>query len=122
VTAVREPIADEEPLVERAADLAESWLGSDQTVLDLAVETFKNLARTEATLEAVQARLSALEEKAAGGVNLADAYKGVWLPQSFGRGTLVTHDSGLWLAMRDAAPADTPGETPNWKLVVRRPK
>lgn len=48
---------------------------------------------------------------------LADSYKGTHLPGHYERGSLVTHRGGLWLCV--AAGDGTPGNSANWKLIVK---
>jgi hypothetical protein len=50
--------------------------------------------------------------------SLADAYKGIHLKNGeYSRSDLVTHDGGLWLALADTK--ESPGQSTDWKLVVK---
>jgi len=48
---------------------------------------------------------------------LADAYRGIWIPNPYERGAIVTHKGGLWLAVQGGD--GRPGESATWKLIVK---
>lgn len=58
--------------------------------------------------------------KAAPPPTLSDSYRGVWAPATvYVRGSVITRDGGLWLAMSDtgAKPGD---DASGWVLIVKR--
>jgi len=65
----------------------------------------------------LKARIAELESRAATGVE----YRGVFEASAqYPRGSLVTRNGSLWLALTDAAPATPPGLNPSvWKLIVK---
>ena len=51
--------------------------------------------------------------------NLADTYQGVYKPgETYTRGVLTTWGGSLWLALAETT--KKPGETPDWRLVVKK--
>ena len=65
-------------------------------------------------------RLSALEAEVT--TLRTMGYAGVFqraLASEYHRNVLVTHDGGLWCALKDA-PSGTPGTGPDWQLCVKR--
>lgn len=79
-------------------------------------EFFEN--RTAPILARIAALEKTAEELKAGGPNLADAFKGSWMPGDYRRGHLVTMGGSLWLALADSA--EKPGTGANWKMVTKR--
>jgi hypothetical protein len=86
----------------------------------LAVVVREELAARDARLLAHEARISVLEEqlRAGGAKSLLDCYKGVWRTGStYVRGSLATHQGGLWFATKDTE--DRPGASSHWVLAVK---
>lgn len=71
-------------------------------------------ASTAAKLRVLSARVEQLE---AGGVR----YAGIWQRAlSYPKGTVVTSDGGMWVALRDTSEGEKPGEAPNaWQLAAK---
>ena len=69
----------------------------------------------------IEALEQALEAQKAAGPNLADAFRGGWMPGSvYARGSLTVHDGSLWLALVDSD--QKPGATDAWRLVTKKGK
>jgi hypothetical protein len=81
------------------------------------VETF---ARADRIVE-LENEVAALKRKSVAApdvVTLADCHVGVHRPGlEAKRGQLCTHHGGCWLCLNDTA--GTPGESPDWKLIVK---
>jgi hypothetical protein len=56
-------------------------------------------------------------ELKAGGPNIADCYRGVWMYGSYKRGSLVTHSGSIFLALKDTD--EKPATSDAWKLIVK---
>jgi hypothetical protein len=70
---------------------------------------------TEAEVDAkIEARMADIQVR-----TFADIYKGVYKPgESYTRSNVTTWGGSLWLALSDTR--SKPGETPDWKLVVKK--
>jgi hypothetical protein len=65
------------------------------------------------------ARIDALEKAAAAGPNLADVFKGTWMPGTvYSRGSLSVWDGCLWLSLVDSN--QKPGTTADWKMITKK--
>ena len=70
-------------------------------------------------IEPLRKRIAELEQAQAR--TLADAYQGAHLAgREYSRGQLVTHHGGLWLALESGT--DKPGDSGQWKLIVKGPR
>ncbi|GEP61044.1 hypothetical protein [Reyranella soli] len=85
----------------------------EQTMAALA----KPLIAHEEQLDALAKEVAEL--RAAQTKTLADSFRGTWIAGTvFARGSLVTHDGSLFLAMVDGS--EKPGTSSEWKLVTKR--
>lgn len=71
-------------------------------------------AATGAKLSALSARIEELE---AGGVR----YAGTWQrAMAYRKGSVVTSDGGMWVALRDTSEGEKPGDAPDaWQLAAK---
>lgn len=71
---------------------------------------------------ATREEIMAIVEERAADINVrtfADVYQGVYEPNKlYARGVLATWGGSLWLALAETQAK--PGESPNWKLVVKK--
>lgn len=74
----------------------------------------RNLSSVVARLNSIELRLAELES---GGVRFA----GVWQRAlRYGKGSTVTADGALWIALKDTSAGEKPGEVPAaWQLCVK---
>lgn len=70
----------------------------------------KRIKELEKTVADLQAQKS---------FNLADVFKGVWMPgTTFARGSLAVWDGSLWLSLVDTE--QKPGASVEWKMVTKK--
>ena len=74
----------------------------------------RNLSPVLTRVSELEARITALESH---GVKYAGVYQKA---ASYRRGTVVTSDGALWIALRDAAGGEQPGKAPDaWQLAAK---
>lgn len=87
----------------------------DSLVRDIARSVRKRLDPITAKIEALEARVAELE-----GRSLADTYGGVHdSERAYQRGTTITHDGALWLAVGDAEAGARPGKSAAWRMILK---
>lgn len=103
-------------IAERIARQAkEDDLGLSQSTL-LALAQLEAISAANALiLAAMRDDIAALKRERS--ANLADFYRGSWLPGRYQRGALVTHGGHLWIAVEDGD--GKPGESSGWRMMVK---
>ncbi len=89
------------------ADLSKTPLTQrEQVILEAIMEAVADQLKRQ------NQRFAELESK-----TLADSFKGSWFPSTrYARGELVQKGNSLWMALD--ATTDTPGHSPNWRLLA----
>src|SRR5690606_34862369 len=72
------------------------------------------VAALKVKLDAMQARLDALEGR---GLEYLGTHQRA---QPYRRGSAVTHDGSLFIAVRQVAEGEVPGKSDGWQLAVKR--
>jgi hypothetical protein len=83
----------------------------------------KSLVPRDQRLDAQEKRLDALEAQQGKSLNLADAFKGGFAPNTdYKRGDLVLHRGCPWLCMAASSTREAPGSSTDWKLIMKSPR